>query len=132
MLGVNEVDDPWAGAAVYVDEQWRVQKIVEKPPQGSSDTRWNNAGLGVLGPEIWPHVDALQPSARGEYELPQAIAALVASGANVGAVPVRGQWFDIGTAEDLETARREFRPVAGCHAGHLVPGHRLAKPDETT
>lgn len=112
LIAVNDVDDPWAGAAVTVDEQYRVRKIVEKPPRGTSTTRWNNAGLGVLGPAIWPHVDALQPSARGEYELPQAISALVESGADVGAVPVHGLWFDIGTAADLDTARREFKPTA--------------------
>ena len=111
VIGVNAVDDPWAGAAVTVDVEGRVLKIVEKPPRGSSRTPWNNAGLGVLGPSIWTHVQALRPSARGEYELPQAIAALVASGADVGAVPVQGQWFDIGTAEDLERARGEFDPT---------------------
>lgn len=110
VLGVNAVDDPWAGAAVTVEEGMRVKKIVEKPPRGTSATPWNNAGLGVLGPSIWPHVEALRPSDRGEYELPQAIAALVDSGANVGAVPIEGHWFDIGTAEDLQRARREFKP----------------------
>ena len=110
VLGVNAVDDPWAGAAVTVDQEGRVRKIVEKPPRGTSATPWNNAGLGVLGPSIWPLVDRLRPSARGEYELPQAMAALVDSGADVGAVPVEGPWFDIGTAEDLRTARREFKP----------------------
>lgn len=106
VLAVNEVDDPWAGGAVYVDGQMRVQRLVEKPPRGSSTTRWNNAGLGVLGPSIWPHVDALRPSARGEYELPQAIAALIEAGEEpVTAVPVEGPWFDIGTPENLAEAR---------------------------
>jgi len=109
VLGVNPVDDPWAGAAVTVDEDFRVLNIVEKPPRGTSNTPWNNAGLGVLGPSIWPLVEALQPSSRGEYELPQAVAQLVESGADVRAVPVEGQWMDIGTAADLEAARREFR-----------------------
>ncbi|MBM4320325.1 MAG: nucleotidyltransferase family protein [Deltaproteobacteria bacterium] len=109
VLAVNEVDDPWAGAAVYVDGQARVQRIVEKPLHGSSTTRWNNAGFGVLGPSIWPYVDALQPSARGEYELPQAVAALVEAGTEtVLAVPVQGPWFDIGTPENLAEARAVF------------------------
>ena len=108
-IAVNEVDDPWAGAAVYFDEANVVQRIVEKPPKGTSTTRWNNAGLSVLGPSIWPEVDRLEPSARGEYELPQAVAGLVNRGARVVAVPVEGKWFDIGTAEDLERARAGLR-----------------------
>ena len=107
-IAVNEVDDPWAGAAVYVDESNRVQRIVEKPDKGTSTTRWNNAGLSVFGSSIWSEIDRLQPSERGEHELPQAVAALVAGGARVVAVPVEGEWFDVGTAEDLERARAEF------------------------
>ena len=108
-IAVNHVDDPWAGGAVYVDEANLVQRIIEKPPKGTSTTNWNNAGFGVLGPEIWPEIDRLQPSPRGEYELPQAIAALVESGARVAAVPVEGDWFDIGTPEDLERARAAWK-----------------------
>ena len=107
-IALNEVDDPWAGGAVYVDKGFRVTRMVEKPAKGTSSTRWNNAGLGVLGPEIWPAIDALQPSERGEYELPAAIAALVAAGLDVRGAPVDGPWFDIGTPESLEAARAEF------------------------
>lgn len=108
-IAVNEVDDPWAGAAVYLDASNTVQRIVEKPARGTSSTHWNNAGFGVLGPEIWQHVQQLEPSSRGEYELPRAVASLVASGARVVGVPVEGDWFDIGTPEDLERARETWR-----------------------
>jgi len=107
-IAVNEVDDPWAGAAVYVDEAMRVLRMVEKPPKGTSKTHWNNAGLAVLPPAIWDEVDRLEPSARGEYELPQAVAAFVAAGHPVVAVPIEGPWFDIGTPENLAEARRYF------------------------
>jgi UDP-N-acetylglucosamine diphosphorylase / glucose-1-phosphate thymidylyltransferase / UDP-N-acetylgalactosamine diphosphorylase / glucosamine-1-phosphate N-acetyltransferase / galactosamine-1-phosphate N-acetyltransferase len=108
VIAVNEVEDPTAGAAVYVDGTMTVQRIVEKPAPGSSTTRWNNAGFGILPPAIWPHIEALQPSPRGEYELPQAIAALIVAGHAVRAVPVEGPWFDVGTPADLERARAEF------------------------
>lgn len=116
VLAVNEVDDPTAGAAVYVDGEMRVTRIVEKPAPGTSSTRWNNAGFGVLGPAIWPEIDRLTPSARGEYELPQAIAALVDSGAAVRAVPVEGPWFDIGAPDDLAAARAAFTNTRGGEA----------------
>jgi len=108
VIAVNEVDDPWAGAAVYVDEKMRVVRIVEKPEPGSSTTRWNNAGFFILGPAIWPVIDRLGPSERGEYELPEAVASLVEARAEVRAAPVEGPWFDIGTPEDMERAREVF------------------------
>lgn len=105
-LLVNQVDDPWAGAAVYIDAHARVTRIVEKPPPGSSTTRWNNAGPAIYGPWLWPFLHTLQPSPRGEYELPRAVAAAIQSGITIRAVPVEGPWFDIGTPESLAAARR--------------------------
>lgn len=108
VLAVNPVEDPFAGGAVYVDDTFRVTELVEKPPRGSSTTHWNNAGLMVLPAAIWPFIDALQPSPRGEYELPQAVAAAIGAGMSTRAVPIEGPWFDVGTAESLGAARAHF------------------------
>jgi len=108
VVAVNMVDDPSAGGAVYVDEAWQVTRIVEKPAPGTSTTNWNNAGLMVLPPQAWPFLDGLTVSDRGEYELPRALAAMVEAGVPALAVPIDGPWFDIGTPESLEAARRYF------------------------
>ena len=104
LLAVNATEDPWQGAAVYVDEHWRVTSLVEKPPRGSSRTPWNNAGIFVFAPLVLDYAERLSPSARGEYELPQAIAAMIADGHDVRAYPVRGFWIDLGRPEDLAVA----------------------------
>ncbi|MGD9934489.1 MAG: NDP-sugar synthase [Dehalococcoidia bacterium] len=107
-LAVNEVEDPAFGGAVYLDPDGFVSRLVEKPAPGSSATRWNNSGIGVLPPAIWAAVDALTPSPRGELELPIAIQSLVAAGRRLRAVPIDGPWFDIGTPESLQAARQAF------------------------
>lgn len=107
VIGVNWMRDPSEGAAVVFDERGVVSKIIEKPAP-PAPSRWNNAGLMVLAPTIWPHVAAVEASVRGEYELTDAIAALIRSGGQVRAVRLGGPWFDIGTVEGLEAARDAF------------------------
>ncbi|HEY2664078.1 MAG TPA: nucleotidyltransferase family protein [Candidatus Binataceae bacterium] len=108
ILTVNRVDDPHAGAAVYVDSKARVTRLVEKPGRGSSATNWNNAGLFTARSILFDYVHKLVPSERGEIELPGAIAAMIEDGREVRAVAVEGFWSDIGTAEALERARDHF------------------------
>jgi dTDP-glucose pyrophosphorylase len=107
-LAVNAVDDPWRGAAVYVAADWRVQRIEEKPARGTSQTGWNNAGILMLTHLALDYARRLGPSARGEYELPQAIAQMVRDGCAVRAVAVRGPWSDVGTPDDLAAAQHLF------------------------
>jgi len=110
MLSINRVRDPWRGGAVYVDATMRVERLVEKPAQGTSTTHWNNAGLFAATPLIFEYLAKLKPSPRGELELPQAIATMIEDGIEVRAVDVRGFWSDVGTPEDLQSARKLFRP----------------------
>jgi dTDP-glucose pyrophosphorylase len=108
LLAVNDMDDPWRGAAAYVDSEMRVTRLVEKPPRGTSSTRWNCAGLFSASRSLFDYLDRLAPSSRGELELPQAIAAMIAAGRMVRAFEVRGFWSDVGTPGDLTSARAHF------------------------
>jgi UDP-N-acetylglucosamine diphosphorylase / glucose-1-phosphate thymidylyltransferase / UDP-N-acetylgalactosamine diphosphorylase / glucosamine-1-phosphate N-acetyltransferase / galactosamine-1-phosphate N-acetyltransferase len=110
MLAVNRVKDPFRGAAVYVDAQMTVERLDEKPAPGTAKTEWNNAGLFAAGQIIFDYLARLTPSARGELELPAAIAQMIAGGCVVRALDMRGFWTDVGTPEDLEAARAWFKP----------------------
>ncbi|MBI4515470.1 MAG: nucleotidyltransferase family protein [Deltaproteobacteria bacterium] len=111
LLALNPVDDPWQGAAVYTAPAGRVTRITEKPPRGSSTTKWNNAGVFVFDPVILDYAARLRPSGRGEYELPQAIAAMVDDGRQVFGLAIAGYWSDVGTPADLQRAEVEFARV---------------------
>jgi NDP-sugar pyrophosphorylase family protein len=110
MVSINRVRDPWRGGAVYVDGEMRVERLVEKPAPGTSTTHWNNAGLFAASPKIFDYLARLRSSARGELELPEAIAIMIEDRCEVRAVDVRGFWSDVGTPEDLESARKLFKP----------------------
>ena len=105
LLGLNPVDDPWEGAAVYRDDD-RVTKVVEKPPRGTSSTRWNNAGVMVLTQAVWPVLEQLGPSPRGEYELPVGIGRMIELGFDVRGVEFDGFWSDVGRPEELDRINR--------------------------
>jgi dTDP-glucose pyrophosphorylase len=107
VIGINPMDDPSAGAAVY-REGSRITRVVEKPPPGASASSWNVAGVSVYSPAIWPVLQTLPLSVRGERELTDAISALIASGQEVRARELTGFWSDVGTPEALAEAEREW------------------------
>lgn len=104
-VGVKWVDDPWQGAAVYEEGGW-VNRIIEKPPKGTSATHWNSAGLFAFRRSVFDELRKIPKSPRGEYELTSAEAQILARGGRVRLFDVKGFWRDIGRPEDLEAASR--------------------------
>lgn len=100
VIAVKAVDDPWQGAAVY-EENGRIRRIVEKPPKGTSTTRWNSAGFYAFRPVIFEYLTRLQPSPRNEYELTSAFDLMLRDNLDLRISPVRGSWRDVGRPEDL-------------------------------
>jgi dTDP-glucose pyrophosphorylase len=106
LLSLARVDDPYLGAAVYVDEDHRVTKIIEKPTRSTSTTPWNNAGIFVFDPIIFEYTANLTLSPRGEYELTEAFYHMLDEGKELRGFPLTGYWGDIGTPEDVEYMTR--------------------------
>ena len=98
MLGINWMDDPAAGAAVYLDGN-RVTVLIEKPPPGASTTHWNNAGVMILSPRVWPYLHQVTPSARGELEFTDALHLMLSAGELILGFRLTGLWSDVGTPE---------------------------------
>ena len=106
ILGVRDVEDPYRGAAVYADSDGKVTRIVEKPPQGVSTTRWNSAGIYAVRSSLFAELECVPRSSRGEFELTSAISQLIEGGKLLRIFPIEGQWRDIGRPEDLEALFR--------------------------
>ncbi len=101
VIAVKQVDDPWQGAAVY-EVAGVISKIVEKPPQGTSLTRWNSAGFYLFQRVIFNYLHRVQPSPRGEYELTSALDMMLADRLELRISSIEGTWRDVGRPEDLE------------------------------
>jgi glucose-1-phosphate thymidylyltransferase len=106
-IGVNQMDDVGDLSAVVFGNNRLITSMVEKPV-GDPPSFWNSSGVMILGPRIWGAMDNLAYSARGEFEVPEAINRLIADGESLEAVPLTGSWFDVGTTSSLNAARKAF------------------------
>jgi len=117
---VKPVDDPRRFGVANVDGE-RIVKLVEKPAVPESNLAM--AGMYVFGPQIWEVLPSLQPSARGEYEITDAIQMLVDRGDTVLAGVYEGEWFDTGTLDSFLSTTRHVVGGGGLVApGALVEG----------
>jgi len=83
---------------VVVHENFVLKEIIEKP--AAAPTNLINAGAYVLTPKIFPAIEKIKISARGELELTDAIN-LLAKEEKIKVLPLKGYWFDFGTIEDI-------------------------------
>ena len=104
IITLNWVDDPCAGGAVLVGPDGKVAKIIEKPPKGEVPSNWNSAGILMFGPVVFDYLARLQPSPRGEYELPDAVNAMVTDGLAVYPSYLEGDWMDVGNPAAIPVA----------------------------
>ena len=104
VLAARYVPDPYQGAAVYIDNNGIIERIIEKPPQGTSSTHWNSAGIYAFRPTVFPQLERVEKSPRGEYELTSAIEQIILSGHPIRMFALDGAWMDVGRPEDLPRA----------------------------
>ncbi len=104
-LLVKPVEDPRA-FGVVVMEDGCVTRLVEKPSRPPSDLAI--VGVYAFGPEIWEGVDSIEPSARGELEITDAIDYMVRVGRTVHCHVTDGFWADAGSPDALLSANRYF------------------------
>lgn len=104
IITLNWVEDPYKGGAVMVDSSGLISDIIEKPPKGQIPSNWNSAGIFVFQNVIFDYLGRLAPSARGEYELPDAVNVMIADGLEVYPSYLEGQWLDVGTVEAVAAA----------------------------
>ncbi|WP_031496430.1 nucleotidyltransferase family protein [Bryobacter aggregatus] len=109
VLAARFVPDPYQGAAIYTDAAGRIERIVEKPPIGSSTTNWNSAGIYLFAPLIFDELARVPLSERGEYELTSAVTQMIEAGRNLGLFALEGTWMDVGRPADIAAAEQKLR-----------------------
>lgn len=103
---VHKVSDPRAFGVAEVDASGRVVALEEKPEHPAGDLAL--IGVYFFTPAVHEAVAAISPSARGELEITDALAWLVARGDEVRASEYDGYWRDTGRVEDVLECNREL------------------------
>jgi dTDP-glucose pyrophosphorylase len=107
IMTVKHSEDVSKGGAVFIDDAFRVTGLIEKPGPEDAKSPWYNTGIYTFTRPIFEYAAALKKSPRGEYELTDAIQAMVDDGRVVRAEELRGEWADVRDPEVLEELNRE-------------------------
>jgi dTDP-glucose pyrophosphorylase len=100
-------EDVTKGGLFFFDRDFCLEKLVEKPTPAQlddlrregrlrpGDTAWYNAGIYIFKPLLFNFTARLQKSPRGEYELTDALTALLAAGHRLAGLEIKGRWVDV-------------------------------------
>lgn len=113
VVTVTGSQDVTKGGLVFFDEKFCLTHLVEKPSPTQLDqlraedwlkpgaTGWYNAGIYIFRPSLFEFTATLEKSPRGEYELTDAIAALVRAHHPLAGLEIQGRWVDVRDPEVL-------------------------------
>jgi NDP-sugar pyrophosphorylase family protein len=121
VITVTPGEDVTQGGLNFFDEQFCLQRLVEKPSLEQVEQlrregwlkpgapAWYNAGIYIFRPTLFDFTARLQKSPRGEYELTDAISAIVASGQKLAGLEIKGRWVDVRDPETLAKLESETK-----------------------
>ena len=119
LVTVTGSEDVTKGGLFFFDETFCLNHLVEQPnaaqlaelrQQGllkPGATAWYNAGIHVFEPVVFDFTARLQKSPRGEYELTDALLAMLAAGHKIAGMHIAGRWVDVRDPEVLASLEIE-------------------------
>lgn len=119
VVTVTASDDISKGGLLFFDEKFCLTHVVEKPTPKqveelkahgwlkAGDKVWYNAGIYIFRPSLFEFTTKLTKSARGEFELTDAIAALIAAHHPLAGLRIEGRWVDVRDPDILATLQRQ-------------------------
>jgi tetratricopeptide (TPR) repeat protein len=118
MVTVTGSEDVTKGGLNFFDEEFCLTRVVEKPSDKellelrnhgllrAGQIAWYNAGIYIFKPSLFEFTAKLEKSPRGEYELTDAISALIDTKHTLAGLQIQGRWVDVRDPEVLEALDR--------------------------
>ncbi len=115
LVTVTKGEDVKKGGILLFNDDFTLNSLVEKPSDEQiaelkekgllkeGDPAWYNAGIYMFKPVLFEFTAKLEKSPRGEYELTDAITALVENDHTIAGLEIGGRWVDVRDPEVLES-----------------------------
>jgi dTDP-glucose pyrophosphorylase len=119
VVTVTGSEDVTKGGLFFFDRDFCLTHLVEKPSAAQlaelradgwlkpGDTAWYNAGIYIFRPSVFEFTSRLQKSPRGEYELTDALTAMIAAKHRLAGLQIEGRWVDVRDPEVLAALEGE-------------------------
>ena len=123
LVTVTGSEDVAKGGLNFFDADFCLTRLVEKPSASrieelrkegwlkQGQPAWYNAGIYIFRPALFEFTGRLQKSPRGEYELTDALNALVEAGHRIAGMQIEGRWVDVRDPEVLAALERNQAPL---------------------
>jgi glucose-1-phosphate thymidylyltransferase len=102
-IAVTEVPNPRQFGVAEISNG-KIVGLVEKPKNPRS--KFAVTGVYFLRKSVFPFIDSLKPSWRGELEITEAFQKMIEAGLEVGYSVITGWWKDTGTPEEFLSCNR--------------------------
>ena len=113
LVTVTGSEDVTKGGLFFFDAAFSLKHLVEKPSADQlaemsedgwlkeGEPAWYNAGIYIFQQALFTHTARLEKSPRGEYELTDALTAMLAVGDTLAGLAIEGRWVDVRDPEVL-------------------------------
>jgi dTDP-glucose pyrophosphorylase len=119
VITVTRGADVTKGGLNFFDEHFCLTRLIEKPSpellvqlrrEGwikSGEPVWYNAGIYMFQPSLFEFTARLEKSPRGEYELTDAVTAMLDARHKIAGLEIQGRWVDVRDPEVLARLEQE-------------------------
>ncbi len=97
-LSLATVDDPWHFGVVEVDDELRISRFVEKPPQGEEPSNLINGGTWLWEPEMLDRIPDDETAVRDGYSERVLFPGVIADGLRAQGFE-EDLWIDVGAPD---------------------------------